>query len=423
MAVTYPVLLSKLLIHSGVARWLPAIRRLVPGAGPFLHYYSDRVLSMPLADLQDAAILLQQAGADSIDLAQGSPLFDLAPSASTKLPVDRRGFPSPWGLPALREAIADYLKQTHHLDVQPTDEVLVTPGAAGAFGIALDSLVNPGSPVALFDPCSPLYTLALRQRRARIRWIATWMEGGRTRFHMEHLIKALRWARLIVLTSPGNPTGGYLSAEDLEQIAWWADRYDVLVFEDQSFARFCYEGPALSIGTLPRAARRTLIAGSVSKGHALTAARVGWLAGYRHLVRPCTLTALLQTPFAVPTVCQQIALTALSQGDEPFQPILAEFESRRRYAFERLRGMGLSPDWPAGAYFFWVGTDHLNLTGRAFAQQLLREQRVHVTPGHLFGPSGASRIRLSYACDDGRLREGLARLAKFVQRPAVRMAA
>src|SRR5207249_3351746 len=214
---------------------------------------------------------------------------------STKLPADRRGFPPPWGLPELRAAVAEKLRADSRIEVNPNDEVLITHGAAGAFSVAVDSFVNPGDRVVLFDPTSPLYPFALRQRRARIHWLPTWMEAGRTRFHLDRLVKALSWAKMIVLNSPANPTGGVIAAEDLEQIAWWANRHDALIFGDEVFERYCYEGPAASIGMLSKAADRTLTVGSVSKSHALASARVGWLAGHRHLVRPCALIQTLQT--------------------------------------------------------------------------------------------------------------------------------
>jgi aspartate/methionine/tyrosine aminotransferase len=149
----------------------------------------------------------------------------------------------------------------------------------------------------------------------------------------------------------------------------------------------------------------------VSKSHALAAARVGWLAGHRHLVRPCLLSAALHTPF-VPTLCQQIALAALRQEDEAFAPLRAEFASRRNYVFERLGALGLQPAWPAAAFFCWVPVAPC---GRTFAEKLLRAKRVLVSPGEFFGPSGKGFVRLSYATEDGRLREGLSRLADFVR--------
>src|SRR5207245_8172378 len=123
-----------------------------------------------------------------------------------------------------------------------------------------------------------------------------------------------------------------------------------------------YECRWPSIGALPRAWRRTMTAGSVSEGYALAAARVGWLAGHRHLIRPCTLTAILHAAWP-PTLCQQIALTALRQENETFASIRKELESRRRYTYERLQAMGLKPVWPAGAFFVWLQIHGLGISG------------------------------------------------------------
>jgi aspartate/methionine/tyrosine aminotransferase len=94
--------------------------------------------------------------------------------------------------------------------------------------------------------------------------------------------------------------------------------------------------------------------------------------------------------------------------------VLDQFRARRRYVTDRLRGIGLEPDWPGGGYFVWVPVAPLGLDGRAFAARLLKERQVLVGPGCAFGPSGSGHVRVSFAADDGRLREGLARLAAFV---------
>jgi aspartate/methionine/tyrosine aminotransferase len=409
----YP-LLAKLLIRTGVARLLPGVRRRLGSGGEYLRYYSDRLLASPFADLEQVAAALEPHGADVIDLAQGAPRFDLLPSGSTKLPADRRGWPPAGGLPELRQAVADKLLADNCLPVDPAEEVLITSGGLGAVQTVFDAFVNRGDRVVLPDPCSPLFALTARTRRARVRWLATRLEDGRTRFRLDHLARLLRGARLLVLCSPGNPAGGVVAPEDLEQIAWWAERHDVLVLSDEAFERYHHEDEVTSLATLSRARRRTLTAGSMSKGHALASARVGWLAGCKDLLRPCTLTAALRSPF-VPTLCQQVAVAALRTGQETFVPVRAGFESRRRYTWERLRAMSLNPGWPAGAFFFWVPVWELGLTGRQFAEGLLREQRVLLTPGELFGPSGPGYVRLSYAADDGRLQEGLNRLASYLE--------
>ena len=409
-----PLFLAKLLIRTGVARFLPGVRRMTDGGSAFLRFYNDRLLTVRPKELAEAAALLEAPGPDAIDLSMGAPRFDLVPSTTTKLPADRRGWPPPWGLPELRAAVAEKLLADHRLATNPDDEVLITHGAAGAFSLAVDTFLNPGDRVVLFDPTSPLYAVAVRHRGARVRWVDTWVEDGRIRFRTDQFKNAMHRARMIVVNSPSNPTGGIFTPEDLEQIAWWADRRDTLIFSDEVFERYQYEGDPLSIGTLDKARARTLTVGSVSKGHALAAARVGWLTGHRHLVRPCLLTAVLQGAF-VPTLCQQVALTALRQDNEAFRPIWSEYESRRRYAFERLRALGLKPAWPAGAFFLWVPVWELGVSGSAFAERLLREKKVLLTPGGPFGPSGAAYVRLSYATEDGRLREALSRMAEFLR--------
>jgi aspartate/methionine/tyrosine aminotransferase len=410
--VAFPLFLSKLLIRSGVAHWLPTVQRRTGGAGAFLGYYSDRVLSAPSAELDAVAACLEPPAPDTLDLALGAPRFDFVPDAA--LLSDRRSLPPSWGLPELRGAVAEKLHADSGLVVHPDREVLITLGAGGAFNLVLDAFLNPGDRVVLFDPTSPLYRWALKQRRAYVRWLPSWTEAGRLRFDPSRLPQVMRGARLMVLASPANPSGGVLAAEDLERIAWWAERHDVLLFNDQVFERFSYEAPAASIAMQPKAKARTLTVGSVSKGHGMASARVGWLAGHRHLVRPAAVTAALQAAL-VPALSQQVALAALREPEDRFAALSVEFDARRRYAFERLRALGLSPVWPAGAFFLWLPVRELGMDGRTFAGRLFAQKAVLVWPGEHFGPSGTDYVRLSYAAEDGRFREGLSRLAELVR--------
>jgi aspartate/methionine/tyrosine aminotransferase len=364
------------------------------------------------------------AGPDTLDLAQGSPRFDLVASTSTWLPADRRGPPPLWGLPELQGAVGGWLAREEGMQVSPSEEVFITAGAAGALAVALDALVRPGDGVALFDPTSALYPVALRPRRVRIRWVPTWTEAGRLRFRFDRLARALRKARLLILASPSSPTGGTFAAEDLEQIAWWAVRLGVRLLEDRVFARFQFEGERTCLAAIPEVRTRVLTVGGVSKGHGLASARVGWLAGDRRLLAACAAAAAGQGRL-VPTVCQQLACTALTQSPDGFAPLLDDLAARRHYVFERLQAFGLCPSWPAGAFFFWLPVEQLQTDGRGFADRLLREQNVLVWPGHFFGPSGRGHVRLSYLTEEGRLREGLARLGDLVRQlqgvgPAVR---
>jgi aspartate/methionine/tyrosine aminotransferase len=407
-----PFILTKLLVRTGIARFLPAARRLTDGGTDYLRYYSDRVLAAPVDELLDPATFPEAPGPDVMNLNLPVPQFD-SPVTGGRVAADRTGRPPAWGLLALRQALAERYRQRDGRAIDPAEEVFITHGAAGAFAAALDALVNPGDKAVLLDPCSPLFALGAKSRRARVRWVETTADEGRLRINPDALSKALRGATLLALADPGNPTGATFADEDLEHIAWAANRSDVLIYLDESFDRFRYDGRSCPLATLPGAERRTLSAGSVTQGYGLGSARVGWLAGPRHLVRACALTANLSAPF-VPTLCQQVALRAVQADDELFGPVLEEFRARRRYAADKLRSMGLEPTTPAGGFFFWVPVAPLGLDGRTFAERLLKEQRVLVGPGGAFGPSGAGFVRVSFAAEDGRLREGLKRLAAFV---------
>jgi aspartate/methionine/tyrosine aminotransferase len=404
----------KLLIRTGIARLLPSVRRRLQGGETFLHYFSDALLSTPYGELTHAARFLELSAPDGIDLARGSPRLDLLPSANPRLAADCRGYPPMWGLPPLRDAIAHYLWTTHRLSARPRDEILVTPGAAGALSAAVDAFVNAGDRVALFDPGPQLYPLLLRQRRARLNWVATWMEEGKARFRLEDLAGALRGAKMIVLASPNNPTGAIWRPEDFEALIWWCRRRDVLIFHDAVLAHYQYEGEPSCIAQLPGAAARTLTAGSLSKSHGLAWARMGWLAGNRHLVGACGVTAALHAS-VVSAWSQQLALLALQLDASVLTATRADFASRRQYAFDRLQAMGLQPAWPGGGFFFWVPVRHLGLTGGQCAERLLQEHNILVWPGSFFGPSGRDHIRLSYALEEGRLTEGLRRLTEFLR--------
>lgn len=409
-----PFWLTKLLVRTRLARLTPRARRLTDGGTAYLKHYSDLVLRAPHDELLDATLVPHSPGADVIDLNQPTPD---APPARGAISVGRthtRFAPGrvPELLPELTHAIADRAAQTGRNLNRHTD-ILISHGATSAYAAALDAFVNAGDRVVLFDPCSPLFSLGAKSRRANVRWVPTWMEEGRCRYIAKDFERAMRGAKLLVLSDPGNPTGGCLSNEDREHIAWIASGYDVLVYFDESFAAFRDGEKPRTFATIPGTDRLTLCAGSVSQEFGQPGMRVGWLTGPRHLIRACQLTANLSAPY-VPLVCQQAAAKLLA---EPTSREFAEsFRAKRQYALDRLRAMGLEVEPPKSGYFVWASVASLGLSGREFAERLLREARVFVGAGIAFGPSGTNAIRVSFAAEDGRLREGFSRMATFVER-------
>lgn len=399
---------KRLLVRTGLARFAPAADRLTKGGRKFLRYYSDRVLAAPVEELTDPATFPMADSGDVLNLNRSAPPVEAF--SGGRPPGYHFGTASASGDAALRAAVAERCGRA----VDPESEVLITHGATAAFAAVMDAFINPGDRVVLFDPCSPLLALGAKSRRAKVRWVPTWTEDGRTRFVTDGLAKAMRGAMLVALADPSNPTGGALAAEDFEQIAWFARRQDVLVYVDGCFGRYRYgETPPPAFATMPGMENRLFTAGSVTQGYGIGASRIGWVTGPKHLVNAVSLMVNLSAPFVAPA-CQQAALKALTAADSLFAPTLDLFRRKREYTVERLKGMGLEPTTPAGGYTCWVSVAGLGLTGRAFAVQLLREHRVLVGPGVAYGPSGTDFIRVSFAEEDGRLREGLSRMGLFV---------
>jgi aspartate/methionine/tyrosine aminotransferase len=400
----------KLLVRTGAARLVPSVRRAMAGGEDYLRFYSDRTLGIPLTQLTDNALLPDVATPDSINLAVGAPRCEMPFGAGRGTHDQRPG--SAWGDVELRAELAARFRFHHGAEHDPADEVLVTHGATGAFAAAIDAFINPGDRVVLFDPSSPIFAIGLTHRRARVRWAPTWSDDGRVRFAMDAFAKAMRGAKMLVVADPVNPTGCVLAPEDLEQIAFWARKNDVLIFQDASFDRWRADPAGSRLASLPHAEGRILTCGSFAKSHGLSAARVGWLVGCRHLVRPCAAAAMLSAPF-VPSLCQQVALQALRAGEPAVASVRTDFTTRLGYVRDRLVEMGLEPWDAAAGFFFWVLVPN-GETGQSFAQRLLSRTGVLVNPGHPFGPSGDRFIRISYATDEGRLRLGLDRLADFL---------
>jgi aspartate/methionine/tyrosine aminotransferase len=405
--VPLPFFARRLLVRTGLAVHHADARKYTDNQPQFVKYLSDRTLAAPLDELLDPATFPDADAPDVMNLNLPAPRFD-SPIGGWRFTADRLGNPHPWGLPALRQLIAE------RKGIDADTQVFVTHGATAGYAAVLDAFVNPGDRVVVFDPTSPLFRLGAMSRRAKVRAVPTWMEDGRTRFLFDQLATAMRGAMLLVLSLPNNPTGGTLTPEGVEHIAWLAKRHDVLVYVDETFDRFRYDDePAPGLASQPGMGERLITAGSMTAGYALGSLRVGWLTGHPQLIRPCALNALLSAPF-VPTACQQAAARAVQAEEDLFAPTLAEFASKRQYTADRLKKMGLDAAVPGGGFFCWVPVAQLGVSGREFAERLLRDQRVLVGPGQAFGPSGKDYVRVSFAVEDGRLREGLMRMERFV---------
>lgn len=414
-----PTSIARAMIRLGVAQMLPSIRNLLGPGVDFLRYFNHRILASPNVELKATRTLLAGGGPGVIDLSLGAPeadaeLMALLPSLS--LSANESGYPPLMGLRCLRDALATKLLRENHVEADPSDEILVCNGVSQAISLTLDSFVDWGDKVALFDPFFLVYRVAVMNRGAKVATIPTLVDEGWVRFQERDLCRALRGARLVIVNSPSNPTGGMFSAEMLERIAYWCKRYDVLILSDEVYEKFHYlNAPPVSIGSLPAAQNRTVTANSFSKTYAMAAYRVGYLTSCRHLMGPLVVSFLSGTPF-VPVVSQRLALAAMHLPAQRHETVRQRFLRRRRLVAHLLARAGIPFSMPGGAFYFWIrnrlGAGKGPSAGE-FAARLLADANVRVMPGESSSNLGADFIRLSFAGEEPYLEEGVERLVQF----------
>lgn len=320
------------------------------------------------------------------------------------------------GMPELRAAIARFLKREHGLDYDPQTEIIVSAGTQEAMFVALFGTLNPGDVLLAADPHYKIYDEVVHLAGAEIRLVPTLPERG---FQID--VDALEAAiddrvRAILVVSPDNPTGGVQSRATCQRIAAIAIKHDLLVFADELYARFLFDGAEhTSIANLPGMHDRTITINGFSKAYAMT----GWRVGY--LAVPAAMKSALTSIKHACSICaatpSQIAALAILEGpQEPLDRMMAEWSERREYLYDRLVAMGLPPIRTPGSYYLVFDVSSTGLSGQEFTQRLFEEESVRAGAGTLWGDALSSYVRASFMIAMDQLNEGLDRLEQFVNR-------
>ena len=219
--------------------------------------------------------------------------------------------------------------------------------------------------------------------------------------------------KALFLGYPCNPTGAVLPADVQDELAAIAVRHDLLVYSDEIYDRLAYgtyQHRAMS--ALPGMRDRTILMGGFSKAYAMTGWRVGWLCAPAHLLEGIVKVHQYGI-MSAPTMAQDAALRALTDGERDVQAMVAEYDRRRRLVVDGFNAMGLPTFEPRGAFYaFPEVTTATGLDSETFAQRLLEEEHVAVVPGGAFGPSGEGHVRACYATSYEGLEEALRRIGR-----------
>jgi aminotransferase len=361
-------------------------------------------------------------------------MFDLTPRVpgAVSLAVGEPGFPTPPhiveaacralhdgftkyspnpGYLDLREAIADKIERVNGYRVDPAREVFVTVGAMQALALTFMVGIDPGDEVLVTDPSYTNFEGTITLAGGRPVFVPTDPARGYLP-HAEDVASAITpRTRAILVNSPGNPTGAVHPRDLLHAIAELAVRHDLLLISDETYAALTYgDIRNVSPASFPGLRDRTVSIYSFSKEYAMTGWRIGYLTGPAPMLE---VMAPVQEAMAscVNAATQRAALAALGGPQDCVERMRRAYQRRRDLVVERLaRVAGVRCPKPDGAFYAFPDVRGITQDTVRLAERLLFDHRVVVSPGEAFGPRSGGFLRLSYACSDEDLAEGLTRL-------------
>ncbi len=358
---------------------------------------------------------LEKQGRSIIHLELGEPDFHPAApvvdALRSAVAAGRDRYVSPRGIPALRQAVADYLKRSRAVHAAP-EQVLIAPGCKMALSLAMMALIEPGDEVLYPDPGFPIYPSFVRGLGAKA--VPFFLEEKN---HFQPDVREIAEklsprTKVLIFNSPNNPTGTIFSDAALSEIAELAVRHDLWILTDEIYARILFGGVYKSIWSLPGMAERTVIIDGFSKSFAMT----GWRLGYA-VAPPPVIDAMdllvLNTFTCAAEFTQVAAIEALRDSTDAVDAMVAEYRKRRELFVTGLnRIAGFRCHSPDGAFYAWVNIEDTGLPAQELASTLLAEGGVAAIAGAAFGSAGKNYLRFSLVSARNLLEEALDRIER-----------
>ena len=324
------------------------------------------------------------------------------------------------GTLALRQAICDKLLCDNALSYTPS-QIVVSNGAKFSIYASLCALLNPGDEVIIPTPCWVSYPEMVRLAGG----VPVLVEGKRENNYVTEARDLAPYVtektKVLLINTPGNPTGAVWKREQLREIAKLAVARKFYVISDEIYEKLIYDGEQhTSIASFGEAIyNQTIVINGVSKAYAMTGWRLGYALGPKEIIQ--AMTKLHQ--FAImsaPTTAQYAAIKALRDGDPDIERMRIQYDMRRRFVVAEFRRMGISCFEPEGAFYVFPCIKGTGLSSEEFCEKLLLEEHIAVIPGTAFGACGEGFVRVSYSYSLSHLREALMRMEKFLHKLMLR---
>ena len=365
-------------------------------------------------EVGDRAFSQMRAGREVIHLGVGDPDLDTSPeiraALTRSLDVGRTHYAPLAGEPALREAIAAHARRLYGTSVG-AENVAVCAGAQGALYAVFQLLAGAGDEVIVLEPYYVTYPAVVTAGGARIVTV-TLDAGSGFQPDLDRIAGAITSRTVAILVnSPGNPSGVIIAQEAMDGLADLAAAHDLWLVSDEVYWSLAFDVAHASPLRRVDVRDNVIVVNSLSKSHAMTGWRVGWVIAPRRFID--AVTALAQPfHFGVNQFVQDAATAAISNDVVP-DAIRDIFRSRRDALVRGLRQTdSITFAEPQGGMFLLLDVSASGRDGRAFAEGLLEEEAVAVVPGFGFGPGMSHMVRVGFLCEADRLAEAAARIVR-----------
>ncbi|MEK6334678.1 MAG: pyridoxal phosphate-dependent aminotransferase [Acidobacteriota bacterium] len=368
----------------------------------------DEVGFSDIVNIRNRVMKLRAEGANVYQFEGGEPYRPtpdyIKDAIHTALRENKTRYAPSSGIPELRRAIADKLRNRNRIDAEEKDVIVVTGGMQGLFG-AFQSVVDPGDEVLIFSPYwTPIKDL-VAHCQGKLVPVPT-DESRREGFRETLSRYVTERTRAIYFNTPTNPTGVVFTREETEAVARFAIDRDLVVIADEAYEDIVFEGEHVSIASLEGMRERTITSFTLSKSYAMT----GWRLGYAVASEPWMTglkKAVLYSSNGVSTPTQWAALAAFTTSSDFLETSRAAYRERRDLLLSGLNELGLTCASPAGAFYAFPDVTRVSQNSREAAEVLLNRARVATVPGVVFGSQGEGHVRFSFSTSLETIEAGL----------------
>lgn len=379
-------------------------------------FVSERARDIPPSGIRkffDLVLTME----DVISLGVGEPDFrtpwNICESSIYSVEQGTTSYTSNRGLQSLRDALSRYLAEHYNLAYSSNEEIIITSGVSEALDIAIRAVVNPGDEVLIAQPSYVSYAPCVSLAGGKPVPVRC-TEKDHFKLNPEALQEQITdKSKAVMINFPNNPTGAVMTESDLRAVADIVTDNDLLLISDEVYAELTYETRHCAAATVSDLWERTVTLNGFSKAYAMTGWRIGYLCAPKELA-DAALKIHQYVMLCAPVMGQVGALEALRSAEEDKNSMVNEYRLRRNMFVAGLNRIGLSCHVPEGAFYAFPSVKGTGLSDTEFAERLLKEQRVAVVPGSVFGGGGEDHIRCAYAVSRKELSAALGRMETFI---------